>query len=81
LSASRQRRQVNRRPSLNIDPNPSENIYNPPAETNTFYSGVDFRTTKEKIESLEKEIKERQDDSTVFIYIYLLRNNIFLLLL
>jgi hypothetical protein len=55
---------------LNADPNPIETIYNPyssPKETVTFYSGVDFRTTKEKIESLENEIKERKDDSTVFI--------------
>jgi hypothetical protein len=70
LSANRQRRQHTRRRSLNADPNPIETIYNPyssPKESVTFYSGVDFRTTKEKIESLENEIKERKDDSTVFI--------------
>ncbi len=68
MSASRQRRQVNRRSSLNADPSPRENLYDLPIETNVSYAGVDFRTTKEKIESLEKEIKERQDDATVFSY-------------
>jgi hypothetical protein len=61
LSASRQRRQRSRRSSLNAEPS----IYNTHALTpgNTIIlSGVDLRTTKQKIEDLESEITE----STVF---------------
>jgi hypothetical protein len=36
-------------------------------ETNVLYPNVDLRTTKEKIESLEKEMKLHAEDSTVFI--------------
>ncbi|CAF4548030.1 unnamed protein product, partial [Rotaria sp. Silwood2] len=67
LSASRKRRHRNRRSSLNTDSRRSETISNPyplSSEPNILYSGVDLRTTKEKIESLEEEMKLLKDDST-----------------
>ncbi|CAF3597069.1 unnamed protein product [Rotaria sordida] len=67
LSASRKRRHRNCRSSLNDDSRLPENISNSyplSSEPNILYSGVDLRTTKEKIESLENEMKLLKDDST-----------------
>ncbi|CAF3636232.1 unnamed protein product [Adineta steineri] len=69
LSASRKRRQnSSRRSSLNADPILSERTtFNPESmlpATNIFYSGLDLRSTKEKLESLENEMKLLKDDST-----------------
>ncbi|CAF1046135.1 unnamed protein product [Rotaria sp. Silwood1] len=67
LSASRKRRHRNRRSSLNADSRPSKTLSNPyplSSEPNILYSDVDLRTTKEKIESLENEIKLLKNDST-----------------
>ena len=69
-SASRQRRQNNRRHSLNADSNPTYSPESLLPETNTFYSGVDYRTNNEKIESLTKELEERKNDPTVLEYLY-----------
>ncbi|CAF0863926.1 unnamed protein product [Adineta ricciae] len=68
LSASRQRRQHNRRSSLNSNISSSETIQDPVEflpESIIFYGGLDLRPTKEKIESLEKELELRKDDSTL----------------
>ncbi|CAF4438270.1 unnamed protein product [Adineta steineri] len=71
LSASRKRRQnSSRRSSFNADPVLSERTtFNPESmlpATNIFYSGIDLRSTKEKLESLENEMKLLEDDSTVY---------------
>lgn len=73
LSASRQRRQNNRRSSLTLEQRPYEIVLNPqelPLELTVPHYGVDIRPTKEKIESLEAEIKHRKDDFTVFLKVY-----------
>ena len=70
LSASRQRRQRNRRSSLNSNISSPETIQDPVEllpESTIFYGGLDLRPTKEKIESLEKEMELRKDDSTVYV--------------
>ena len=73
LSASRQRRQRSRRSSLNSNMSSPETIQDPVEflpESTIFYGGLDLRPTKEKIESLEKEMELRKDDSTVYVLFF-----------
>ncbi|CAF1398545.1 unnamed protein product [Adineta steineri] len=71
LSASRKRRQnSSRRSSFNSDPILSERMtFNPESilpGNNVFYSTLDLYSTKDKLESLENEMKLLEDDSTVY---------------
>jgi hypothetical protein len=74
LSASRQRRQIQRRSSLNDDSIAVIPHTTIPGNT-AILSGVDLRTIPQKIEDLKKEIIESKDESTVIKF----RFNFFLI--
>ncbi|CAF1101108.1 unnamed protein product [Adineta steineri] len=84
LSASRKRRQnSSRRSSFNSDPILSERMtFNPESilpGNNIFYSTLDLYSTKDKLESLENEMKLLEDDSTVYTsHLFMLYFNIYL---
>ncbi|CAF3933726.1 unnamed protein product [Adineta steineri] len=84
LSASRKRRQnSSRRSSFNSDPILSERMtFNPESilpGNNVFYSTLDLYSTKDKLESLENEMKLLEDDSTVYTsHLFMLYFNIYL---